>query len=60
MTEQNSLSSKRWIFGVILGIGVAVSLGASLDNIAVGIGVGVGVGVAMAAGLYRRDHGPSE
>lgn len=60
MTEPSSPGSNRWIFGVILGIGIAVALAISLDNIAVGIGAGVGVGVAMAAGLYRKDHGPSE
>ena len=45
----------HWLFGVLIGIGVAVALSAGLDNLLVGLPVGVSVGFIFAAGLYLQD-----
>lgn len=40
--------SKRWLGGLLMGLGVAIALTAILDNPAIGIAVGVAVGAALS------------
>ncbi|NQT73720.1 MAG: hypothetical protein HQ553_13285 [Chloroflexi bacterium] len=44
----------RWLFGIIMGIGVAVALSVSLDSIMLGIPIGIGAGLVFSAGLYKQ------
>ncbi len=45
----------RWVFGIIMGIGVAIALSASLDSITLGMPIGIGAGLVFSAGLYQKS-----
>lgn len=46
--------TKRWLGGLLMGLGVAIALSVALDNPAVGIAVGVGVGTLLSLNLSGR------
>jgi hypothetical protein len=46
----------RWIYAVLIGLGVGLALGVALKNLAVGLVVGAGLFIAFAAGSTRRSR----
>jgi len=39
-------------YGISIGVGVAITFGVALDNIAIGISIGLGAAVSLGVGFY--------